>query len=158
LSTVGGVRNPRITVNPFARPSTCHVPRPRGPAGECPGPSSVCHYLRASDQTPRVRPRRAPQHAQAPQYAQASPRAGVLAAPDRPRKTPCARLDRPRDGRSLPFCLRTRDNRATERNSCGWPVSPQAPRVAAYPEPGRARCRSGRGAWSAEEGDGQWRR
>jgi len=30
-------------------------------------------------------------------------------------------------GRSLPFCCGTRDNRATERNACGWPVPPRAP-------------------------------
>src|SRR5215472_177077 len=48
------------------------------------------------------------------------------------------------DDRSLPFCFRTRDNRATDRNDCGEPV----PR----PEGVRGACKTW---WVRAEGDGR---
>jgi len=67
-------------------------------------------------------------------------------------------------GRSLPFCCRTRDNRATDRDDCGWPVPPRAPGIAACGVPERAVPRGGavpcRGAVheAGRKGMGEWRR
>ena len=61
-------------------------------------------------------------------------------------------------GRSLPFCFGTRDNRATDRDDCGWPVPPQAPGIVACEVPAGAVPRSGAAHGAGRKGMGKWRR
>ena len=65
---------------------------------------------------------------------------------ERRQKRRCARPDGGEPGRSLPFWFRTRDNRATERNDCGWPGSAACASDCGVPRPwegselNRGRC------------------
>ena len=75
-----------------------------------------------------------------------------------PAKGRCAPRGGGEPGRSLPFCCGTRDNRATDRDDCGWPVPPQAPRIVACEVPAGAVPRSGAAHGAGRKGMGKWRR
>src|SRR6516162_2581095 len=99
------------------------VPRPRRP-GRRPA-----HPGRPATGAPRGRADLEPARCDAPEFRE---------------KRVARAIPGDQDDRSLPFCFRTRDNRATDRNDCGEPV----PR----PEGVRGACKTW---WVRAEGDGR---
>ena len=125
------------------------------------GPGSTRAPRRASNATACPRPPAASAAPADPMMpGSCTPPSGSPGGPRAPRGPDHAGRDTRQHARSLPFCFRTRDNRATDRNDCDWPVAPRAAKITVragseggMPRRGRV---SGRGTCLAAVPDADW--